>query len=89
MFAFKDEDEFFDHIVTHDTQDRPGELPRTRHTIHCQLCGEETLHGDTPSQIRQAFVNARQDHHLRVLAARMKDLERAEQYRDGGELLGG
>lgn len=88
-FAFKDGDDFFGHRVTHKVEDRPGKLPRQRNTIHCNFCNEEEIYGDTPSEIRQAFINARQDHHIRVMAARLSDLEQADRHHEGGELLGG
>lgn len=90
IFRFEPDSEFFGHIVTHDTQDQPGQLPRVLHVAHCQACDEEiTLHGDTPADIDQAFKNALFTHHIQVLAARLKSTERAARYPEGSELLGG
>lgn len=87
MFKFEQDDEFFGHIVTHETT-RQESLPRVLHSAHCNVCGEIELHGVTPAEIDQAYINALHTHHIQVLARRIEDNEQAERYRDGGELLG-
>lgn len=88
-FKFEPESEFFGHIVTHETTKQAGRLPRIIHTIHCNVCDEAVIHGDTPADIEQAFKNALFTHHIQVLAARLKSTERATQHPEGSELLGG
>lgn len=87
-FKFTPEDPFFGHIVTHDTTEQPGKLPRVVHTVHCNFCGSVEIHGDTPEQIEQDFTNALHAHHIQVLAARLQSTERAARHPEGSELLG-
>ncbi len=90
MFRFEPESDFFGHIVTHETRNQPDQLPRVLHVAHCQACDEEIkLHGDTPADIEQAFINALFAHHIQVLAGELERTEQAAHNPEGSELLGG
>lgn len=88
-FKLEPDSDFFGHIVTHDTEEQPGKLPRVIHTVHCNLCSKIEIHEDTPERIEDAFNNALRIHHIHVLAEHLRSTERAARYRDGGEVLGG